>query len=45
MSGYAQSDSHRQGLSLGMPFLHKPFTADALARIVRGALDASRTPA
>ncbi|MDP1570478.1 MAG: response regulator [Vicinamibacterales bacterium] len=40
MSGYAQGDTHQQEMSPGMPFLHKPFTADALERVVRGTLDA-----
>jgi PAS domain S-box-containing protein len=40
MSGYTeQSASHKFGLGVGVPFVQKPFTAAALVRQVRDALD------
>jgi len=43
MSGYSDESIVHQGiLEPGMPFLHKPFTAEALARKVREVLDAPR---
>jgi two-component system cell cycle sensor histidine kinase/response regulator CckA len=43
MSGYSDECIVQQGiLEPGMAFLHKPFTADVLARKVREVLDAPR---
>jgi nitrogen-specific signal transduction histidine kinase/ActR/RegA family two-component response regulator len=40
MSGYVQDSLvHRDVVSSGAPFLQKPFTQDALARLVRAVLD------
>jgi len=40
MSGYVQDSMvHRDVVSSGAPFLQKPFTQDALARLVRTVLD------
>ena len=40
MSGYVQDSLvHREVVASGAPFLQKPFTQDALARLVRTALD------
>jgi two-component system, cell cycle sensor histidine kinase and response regulator CckA len=40
MSGYVQDSLvHRDVVASGAPFLQKPFTQDALARIVRAVLD------
>ena len=45
MSGYNDDAIVRQGLSVSeADFLQKPFTLEALARKVRGALDAEPTP-
>ena len=40
MSGYTDHAAVHRELSAGAPFLQKPFTPDALARKVRGLLDA-----
>ncbi len=40
VSGYTDHVATRQELAAGAPFLQKPFTPDALARKVRGVLDA-----
>jgi PAS domain S-box-containing protein len=46
MSGYTGDDILRRGLTLpGAVLLQKPFTLEALAHAVRGALDARRSPA
>ena len=40
MSGYTlQSTVHKLGFDRGLPFVHKPFTAEELERQVRDALD------
>ena len=39
MSGYAEDVIRRRGLPVGARMLHKPFTADLLAREVRDVLD------
>ena len=40
MSGYVQdSQVHRDVLASGAPFLQKPFTQDALARLLRSAIE------
>jgi YesN/AraC family two-component response regulator len=41
-SGYTDDEIVRQGALQGTAFLQKPFTADALGRLVREVLD--RTP-
>jgi two-component system, cell cycle sensor histidine kinase and response regulator CckA len=41
MSGYTSDVIVRHGVDLGMPFLHKPFTASELTCKVRDALDST----
>ena len=39
VSGYAASETSREVVFAGAPFLHKPFTVEALARRIRELLD------